>query len=91
MTAKMAALIRRAKKNAESDEGSNDQEHDDLLELIGLVENAEPCEHRFTTIAPEGRNSVRTWQWCIRCGCLKLGREVFSPGEHQKATIKADK
>jgi len=59
--------------------------------------SSKPCpkpkthKHRFTAIAPEyPYPDAKIWQWCIRCGTLKLGSEKFSPGAHQKATIIAD-
>jgi hypothetical protein len=92
MTAKMAALIRRARKNADSDDGSNDQEHDDLLELIALIEKPSKHKHRFALVPNFADHQIGApWQWCVRCGCLKRNKEVFSPGEHQKAIITADK
>jgi hypothetical protein len=50
-------------------------------------------KHVFTPIATEEGDEhelVRSvWLWCIRCGCLKLGSEVFPPGSGQKMTIRS--
>jgi hypothetical protein len=50
------------------------------------------CSHEFTDIAPETSNEkdALIWEWCIRCGCLKLGEQIYSPGKHQKSTIVFD-
>lgn len=62
------------------------------------------CKHEWTPIArarePDGYDpDPPVWQWCIRCGRLKLegldgqgqGAAVFSPGPHQKGVIVSDK
>ena len=46
------------------------------------------CKHKLTNIAPEysedgGWPSGVMWRWCIRCGALKLGAQVYLPGPHQ--------
>jgi len=47
--------------------------------------------HEWAPIAPEiGDEPRETWKWCIRCGRMKLGKGVFTPGPHQKKTIKED-
>ncbi len=49
------------------------------------------CDHKFTPIAPESAtDDALIWKWCIRCGTLKLGENIFSPGDHQKHAIVAD-
>jgi hypothetical protein len=60
----------------------------------GSWEVIKECKHRWTPIAPEiGGDGDRTltWYWCIRCGRLKLDKMIFSPGPHQKMSIKEDK
>lgn len=49
----------------------------------------EKCE--FTVIAPEIGDNPETWRWCIRCGMLKLGKDVFVPGPHQKKEIISER
>lgn len=52
-----------------------------------------PCMHEFTPIAPEcgdDDDDQEIWEWCIRCGVLKLGAATFTPGAHQEPTIKED-
>lgn len=50
-----------------------------------------PHEHEFFDIAPEaGDEDGLMWEWCIRCGRLKLGGEIFTPGPTQSPTIVAD-
>ena len=49
-------------------------------------------KHAWEPIAQESdeygiSSNPKTWLWCIRCGCLKLGSQVFAPGKHQKKTI----
>ena len=47
--------------------------------------------HEFTPLALESDNEdALTWEWCIRCGALKLGHEIFSPGQQQKPVIVPD-
>jgi hypothetical protein len=52
-----------------------------------------PCKHKFTGIAPQAGceydvvEGEPIWEWCIRCGCLRLGRQIFRPGPKQKMTI----
>ena len=54
------------------------------------------CRHTFTELAPEtnlepcDRDDARMWKWCIRCGTLRLGSELFRPGSHQKKVVVAD-
>jgi hypothetical protein len=48
-------------------------------------------DHEFTALAPErGEDDALMWYWCLRCGALKLGDEIFSPGKHQQPTIVPD-
>ena len=55
-------------------------------------EGTEGHKHEWTPIAPETGDEPReTWKWCIRCGRLKLGKMVFTPGPRQKKTVKEDK
>jgi hypothetical protein len=42
--------------------------------------------HLFTPIAPTAEGGP-VWHWCIRCGCLRLGKEIFAPGPHQHMVI----
>jgi len=47
--------------------------------------------HKFAPIAEEmNQDGGLIWQWCIKCGRLKLGNEIFTYGSHQKNTIVAD-
>lgn len=49
------------------------------------------CLHEWTPLAPEmGSEPHEIWEWCIRCGWLRLGTQVFRPGEHQKVAIIAE-
>ena len=53
------------------------------------------CIHEWTPIAqdrePDGYDpDPPVWQWCIRCGRLKLGSQVFSPGPNQLSTPLPD-
>lgn len=50
-------------------------------------------KHIFTPICPEpGRtHDDGMWKWCLRCGALKIGKETFLPGPHQKMTIISEK
>jgi hypothetical protein len=47
--------------------------------------------HKWTPIASEACENFDepgcVWFWCIRCGILKLGDEIFKPGPKQKMTI----
>lgn len=49
-----------------------------------------PCKHEWTVVAPEydpesfDPETAEIWSWCIRCGALSLGNQVFTPGPHQK-------
>lgn len=57
----------------------------------GIMENH---EHEYTPLAREESDETcdddaETWEWCIRCGTLKLGEQIFEPGPHQKKTIQA--
>ena len=49
--------------------------------------------HKWTSIAPEACNELgypeEIWKWCIKCGALKLGKEIFLPGPRQDSTIKS--
>ena len=49
-------------------------------------------EHTFTEIAMENteEEDPKTWSWCIRCGVLKLGPEIFTPGPTQTEVLTAD-
>jgi len=50
-------------------------------------------KHRFAALAPEysvDSSLQEIWKWCTRCGCLKLGRDVFSPSERQRAVLISD-
>lgn len=48
--------------------------------------------HEWTPVAPEEihriQEKVRVWKWCIRCGALKLGNELFYAGEKQTLVIQ---
>lgn len=52
-------------------------------------------KHVFTPIAPEvdSFNHVYpcVWNWCIRCGCLKLNKEIFKPGGKQNKVLISEK
>jgi hypothetical protein len=58
-------------------------------------------KHVWTRIAlettmddPSGDTIVaadHVWKWCIRCGKLKLGKEIFTFSPHQKKAVVADK
>ena len=46
--------------------------------------------HILTPIArEEGAEPRETWKWCIRCGALVLGEQVFHPGARQRKCIDA--
>ena len=50
-------------------------------------------EHKcsFTALAPEScEDDAANWEWCIRCGKLRLGNLTFVPGAHQKKVIVAE-
>ncbi len=66
-----------------------------LLSIEEATEMPEESEHVCTwgNIALEDTDSNGTaevWQWCIRCGKLKLGAEIFTPGTHQDKTFVSD-
>jgi len=50
--------------------------------------------HVFAKIAPEANDEelstkyLNVWQWCIRCGVLKLGTLYFEPDTKQTLTIQ---
>jgi hypothetical protein len=54
-------------------------------------------KHTWTPIAPalyaaDGMFADKkdVWVWCIRCGCLRLGKQLFAPGSHQHMVIIAE-
>jgi hypothetical protein len=49
--------------------------------------------HNWTEIAPElsDDDDGEVWEWCIRCGALKLGSEIFYSGKDQKKVIESSK
>ena len=55
----------------------------------------ETCKHEFTRIAPEitedDPDDCAIWEWCIRCGVLKLDDQIFKSGPHQKLVIVAER
>jgi len=52
------------------------------------------ANHVFAKIAPEANDEelsakyLNVWQWCIRCGVLKLGRKYFVQGLKHKPTLQ---
>lgn len=53
-------------------------------------------KHTFAPVAPElvdggdaGNGEAVVWEWCIRCGVLRLGDEHFVPGPKQSETLRA--
>lgn len=74
--------------NARDDLRSNLQLlREELAPLIESLKSREKCEegkHSFTPITNTG------WRWCIRCGRLRAGNSVFTPGPHQVRSIKPD-
>jgi hypothetical protein len=52
-------------------------------------------KHVWTPIAPEfspcAEKEAETWKWCIRCGWLRLGKQFYKPGKHQKMIIIEEK
>ena len=57
------------------------------------------CDHEFAEIAMEttddgvafGEADGRLpWEWCIRCGILRLGRDLYRPGPHQSKAITSN-
>jgi len=44
--------------------------------------------HVWTPVAlEEGEGPRLMWHWCIRCGALKLGYQIFAPGLKQKKAV----
>ena len=51
-------------------------------------------KHLFTAIAAEaGFDSPERlmWKWCIYCGSLRLGKNIYKPGVHQHMVIQPEK
>lgn len=50
-------------------------------------------KHKFTDLAPEateGYEDAALWEWCIRCGALRLEKAIFLPGDHQFPEIMSE-
>lgn len=63
----------------------------EIKDPIRKKEGTEGHKHEWTPISPElGDEPRETWYWCIRCGRLKLGKMIFTPGPHQRKTIVED-
>ncbi len=62
------------------------------------------ADHEFAIIAPAIKSGEYdydkpddsddepwpTWQWCIRCGMLRLNNDLFPPGPNQTRTLIPD-
>jgi hypothetical protein len=42
--------------------------------------------HTFTAITVEDGSTE--WEWCIRCGALRLNKEIMRPGSNQTKTVR---
>lgn len=48
--------------------------------------------HTFAPVAPEvgDPDAAVTWEWCIRCGVMRLAGRYFRPGRHQRKTMHGE-
>lgn len=69
---------------------------DSAVDLVSSSVAFPSHKHEWTPLAREEtpgdvEHDGQLWSWCIKCGRLKLGRMIFTPGPHQRKTIVEDR